>query len=149
MMSHVGFRYTNVSVLSWIKIFSDSDSFQILFLKCCLGTWLELEKGGGLYGFYVLWTWQGDKTVPECGSSLGSSHRDILALMMFWDSVSDCCAWLGLSGLPGALEVLPTYISISVVFTIWRHFGVHQTLLLQTGSSSAARASAPEMVVFW
>lgn len=42
-----------------------------------------VEKGEGLYGFYVLWTWQGDKTVPACGSSLGSSHRDVLALMMF------------------------------------------------------------------
>lgn len=56
------------------------------------------------------------------------SHRDVLALMMLSDSVSDCWAWLGLSGLPGAMEVLLTHISISVVFTIWRHFSVHQTL---------------------
>lgn len=52
------------------------------------GNW---RKEKGCMAFMSCGLGKGDKTVPEHGSSLGSSHRDILALMMSWDSVSDCC----------------------------------------------------------
>lgn len=63
------------SLFSWIKIFSDSDS-SFLSLKCCLDTWLELEEGQRLYGFYVLVNLAGDIRLSSyMQMQLGPAHQ--------------------------------------------------------------------------
>lgn len=131
------------------------DSSLLLFLKCCLGTWLELEEREGLYGFYIFVDLVGEIRLSAWMLvQLGTFPQgytgpaDVLGLS-FWLLFMAWSLWLAWD--PGSPACLFQYrCGFYQLKALW----VHQSLpLAWTGSSSAAPASAggwsaPEMIGF-